>query len=106
VRRLPGVLFNGIRAFRPSLFGDQPGSAAKLLTRDEACCIAANIGKLPQELCRSHAPPHFRYDLNCGNFAGLHSLTSWATTRLMRCSKQSHLFDHLVGAGKECRWHY
>src|ERR1041385_2836902 len=27
------------------------------------------------------------------------------TTAVSRCSKQSRLFDHLVGAGEECGWH-
>ena len=47
MRRLPGVLFYGVRAYR--LFSDQPErrAAVKLLTRDETWRIAANIAKLP-----------------------------------------------------------
>src|SRR5215471_7495502 len=29
----------------------------------------------------------------------------WANSGLMQCSKKSSLFDHLVGAGEQRRWH-
>jgi hypothetical protein len=56
---------------------------ARRLTYDEAWRIAANIGKLPQGAAAEATGlyrPHFRYDLNSRHFAGLRSLTSWATS--------------------------
>ena len=43
---------------------DEPGrrSAAKLLTRDEARRIAANIGKLPRPLPADPIPPFIGFD--------------------------------------------
>ena len=54
MRRLPGVLFCGILAFRLVYLVDQPGrrAAAHLLARDEAWRIAANIAKLLKLLKR------------------------------------------------------
>jgi hypothetical protein len=52
--------------------------------RDEAWRIAVNIAKLPQGAAAEATGlyrPHFRYDLNSRHFAGLRSLTSWATSR-------------------------
>jgi hypothetical protein len=59
--------------------------------RDEAWRIAVNIAKLPQGAAAEATGlyrPHFRYDLNSRHFAGLRSLTSWATSGLMQCSNQ------------------
>jgi hypothetical protein len=50
--------------------------------RNEARRIAANIAKLPQRAAAEATGLyglHFRYDLDSGHFAGLHSL-SWATS--------------------------
>jgi hypothetical protein len=48
LRRLPGVLFYGIRAFRLVYLGTAGRrAAAKLLSRDEARRITAKIAKLP-----------------------------------------------------------
>ena len=100
MRRLPGVLFYGIRAFRPSLFGDQPRrrSAGKLLTRDEAWCIAANIGKLPQKhtgLYRTSA------------MTSTSDFRRTALTDVMGHNRKwPTLFDNLIGAGREHGWDF
>ena len=54
MRRLPGVLFYSVRAFRLVYLADQLGrrAAAHLLARAEARRIAANIAKLPELLKR------------------------------------------------------
>ena len=51
--------------------------------------VAANIAKLPQGVAaepRASIDPHCRCDLNSGYFAGLRSLTSWASFLLMHCT--------------------
>jgi hypothetical protein len=81
VRRLPGVLFYGVRAFRLVYLATSRNAERRpnQLTRDETWRIAANIAKLPQGLLQKPRASidHFRYDLNSRHFAGLRSMTSW-----------------------------